>query len=216
MMPRGRPHPHLSPLSLVWPGAGQSRVLLAGQRDAEGDRLWHGEPRQHLGAERSCQGAAAPCLPPRKGHKMYLGHDGIGQTGAALGATGGRRQFLQEGEGRGCLCSLLAACTGMPGVPTLTGSWCPEAGVAWGCRSCVGWPSGTWVLRRGTWLPQELRGALQDGTAGMSPPGSGDLWGCLGSSEGAGQGMGSLQRASEPCLRSLPEANIHIPGRGRH
>lgn len=139
-MPQGWPHPHLSPLSLVWPGAGQSHVLLARQRDANGDRLWHGEPRQHLGAERSCEGAAVPCLPHPKGHKTYLGHEGIGQPGAALGATGGRRQFLQEGEGSGCWCRLPAAPTGCPGSPRSPAAgaqrWASRgaAGAVWGGR----------------------------------------------------------------------------------
>lgn len=139
-MPQGWPHPHLSPLSLVWPGAGQSHVLLAGQWDANGDRLWHGEPRQHLGAERSCEGAAVPCLPHPKGHKTYLGHEGIGQTGAALGATRGWRQFLQEGEGSGCWCRLPAAPTGCPGSPRSPAAgaqrWASRgaAGAVWGGR----------------------------------------------------------------------------------
>lgn len=50
----------------------------------------------------------------------------------------------------------------------------------------------------------------------MSPPGSGDLWGCLGSREGAGQGTGSLQRASSPASRaSLGQTSTSLRGRHR-
>lgn len=82
-----------------------------------------------------------------------------------------------------------------PQAPSLTGSRGTELGVVSGRRCLTEWLRGPWRLRalrsRG-WLSQELRVALWDGPAGMSPLRSG---GCLGSSEEAQQGTGSLQRA---------------------
>lgn len=159
------------------------------------------------GGRAELSGCCCALPAPPKGTQNVPGARGHRAGWGSIG--GNRRQEAVSAGGRGQRVLVQPPCSphGVPGVPALTGSWCPEVGMAWGCWSCVGWPSGTWVLRRGTWLPQKLRGALQDGT---SPPGSGDLWGCLGSSEGAGQGM---QRASQPCLQSLPEANIHSPQR---
>lgn len=120
-----------------------------------------------------------------------------GSSEGTPGSWGGRRWEAASGRGdssgwvvgasspclghslaRGCLWSL--------GTPTLTGSRGPEAGVVSGCRSLVGWPGGTRgmrTLQSGGWLSQELRVFLQDGPAGMSPLGSGDSRGCLGSSK---------------------------------
>lgn len=78
----------------------------------------------------------------------------------------------------------------------LAGSRVPEAGVASGCRSLVGWlgvTRGMWALWSGGWLSQELWVALWCGPAGMSLLGSGDIQGCLGSSKEAGQGISSLR-----------------------
>lgn len=169
-------------------------------------------------AERSgC--CATLCHPsPRTPPGPYLGHDGIGRPGAALGApraagaAGGGRQLLQEGtDGSGWVVCASSPCRGHSptwgcpwglGPPTLTGSWGPDADVVWGCWSLAEWPGGTRgvrALRSQGWLSQELRVALRDGPAGTSPLGSGDGRRCLGSREGAGQGIGSLWQTSEPC-----------------